>query len=507
MIKLENLDFWIQNHYNVLFVGEHGVGKTTIVKEAFERNNLRWRYYSASTMDPWVDLVGVPKEKQNEDGSSYLDLVRPKDFTEDSVEALFFDEFNRSHKKVRNAVMELLQFKSINGKPFPSLKIIWAAINPEDEDAYDVERLDPAQKDRFHVQVTVPYKPSKSYFIEKYGFDIAQAAMSWWYDLPEDQKKLVSPRRLDYTLDVLSKGGDIRYVLPVSANVSKLITTLEIGPVADKLKALRKDGDFDVARDFLSNENNYNAAVKHIVSNPQNLNFFLPCVPNEKLAQLMSQEPTALKSVLNRLNEFDHFQQVANDIIAAGSNKTLAKQIVKFAEKNKIGTIEGTIGDASFGSHPVQPYHANGNAALYHVFLEQAFKILKINQMYNTYVNTQERKKAYELIANNIPSKLTLDMALDTLCILGYIAFRSQKSTLIALPNFFGICNHCICAVVKESGIEDWKVLKDEYPTKMGRLIHKCRTEKVLGQKLYKPVKGKDPVWYTKLGKPVLSNE
>jgi replicative DNA helicase len=27
MIKLENLDFWIQNHYNVLLVGEHGVGK------------------------------------------------------------------------------------------------------------------------------------------------------------------------------------------------------------------------------------------------------------------------------------------------------------------------------------------------------------------------------------------------------------------------------------------------------------------------------------------------
>ena len=125
-LKNEKLDFWIQNSYNVLFVGKHGVGKTSIIKNAFERAGLRWKYFSASTLDPWVDLVGVPKEIQTEEGN-YLDLVRPKEFQYDEVDALFFDEFNRSHKKVRNAVMELLQFKSINGKKFNNLKIVWAA--------------------------------------------------------------------------------------------------------------------------------------------------------------------------------------------------------------------------------------------------------------------------------------------------------------------------------------------------------------------------------------------
>lgn len=505
MIKAENLDFWIQNHYNVLFVGEHGVGKTSIVKEAFERNNLKWRYYSASTMDPWVDLVGVPKEKRSDDGESYLDLVRPKEFTTDSVEALFFDEFNRSHKKVRNAVMELLQFKSINGKPFSSLKIIWAAINPEDEETYDVERLDPAQEDRFHIHVTVPYKPHKAYFTEKYGEDVSKAALSWWFDLPEEQKKLVSPRRLDYALDVLDKGGDVRYVLPVSTNVSKLITTLEIGPVADKLKKLRKDGDFEAAQTFLSNENNYNAAVKHIVGSPQNLNFFLPCLPNEKLAKLISDEPAVLKSVMNRVGEFENFKQVANDIVGANANKGVAKQIVKFAEKHKIGGIDGTSGHSSLGTKPIYPWHANGSQAIYPDFLTQARQIVNLNgKHYSAHINTQERKKAYGLIHENLPANLSEEQALDTLEVLGLVAARSQKSTLIGLPDFFGACNHCIVALCKATGIKEWKILNKKFNKKIGRLVDKCISDGSLGQRLYKPVTGKVPVWYAvKAGKVI----
>ena len=41
-----------------------------------------------------------------------------------------FDELNRAKPKVRNAVMELIQFRSINGIKFNNLRMIWAAINP-----------------------------------------------------------------------------------------------------------------------------------------------------------------------------------------------------------------------------------------------------------------------------------------------------------------------------------------------------------------------------------------
>ena len=79
-------------------------------------------------MHPWVDFIGVPKEKTDDNGNSYLDLVRPQEFQDDEVEAIFMDEFSSfTHKKVRNAVMELIQFKSINGRKFKNLKIVWAS--------------------------------------------------------------------------------------------------------------------------------------------------------------------------------------------------------------------------------------------------------------------------------------------------------------------------------------------------------------------------------------------
>ena len=83
-LKDEKLDFWIKNNVNVLMTGRHGVGKTAVILQAFERAHLRYKYFSAATLDPWVDLVGVPKEVKNEDGTSYLDLVRPKEFQNDA---------------------------------------------------------------------------------------------------------------------------------------------------------------------------------------------------------------------------------------------------------------------------------------------------------------------------------------------------------------------------------------------------------------------------------------
>ena len=65
-LKPNNFDFWIENNLNVLLRGKHGVGKTAMVVDAFERNNLKYKYFSASTMDPWVDFIGVPKEKTDD---------------------------------------------------------------------------------------------------------------------------------------------------------------------------------------------------------------------------------------------------------------------------------------------------------------------------------------------------------------------------------------------------------------------------------------------------------
>lgn len=234
-----NADFWVQNNLNVLFRGRHGVGKTAVVLETFNRHKLRWKYFSASTLDPWVDFVGVPKEMMGTDGVPYLDLVRPKAFAADEVEAIMIDEYNRGVKKVKNAVMELLQFKSINGKKFNNLRMVWAAINPDDEEGtYDVERMDPAQLDRFHVHIDVPYQPDLTYFVGKYGKEVGEGVCEWWQKQDDKVKALVSPRRLDYATDIHRKGGALKDVLSQEVNLRELSKHITGGSFLGKLKQM-----------------------------------------------------------------------------------------------------------------------------------------------------------------------------------------------------------------------------------------------------------------------------
>jgi len=150
MVKalLPQLKTVIQQDWNVLLSGKHGIGKTFEVLRVVEDLGWSMKYYSTSTLDPYVDLVGVPVPVDNDDGTRDLDMVRPKDM--DNVELIFFDELNRADPKTLNAVFEVIQFRTINGIPLPKLRSVVAAINPVDGE-YNTEELDPALIDRFHV--------------------------------------------------------------------------------------------------------------------------------------------------------------------------------------------------------------------------------------------------------------------------------------------------------------------------------------------------------------------
>ena len=219
------LKLYASNGFNVLLSGRHGVGKTAIIKEVFSETfgEDNWAYFSAATMDAWVDFVGVPKAVTRKDGMEVIELIRPARFADDDVQAIFFDEFNRAPAKVRNAVMELIQFKSINGRKFNNLKVIWAAINPFSEDAggYDVEQIDPAQLDRFQVQIDVPYKIDRPYMKAKHGA-IATPFVEWWNALDKEMQYKISPRRLEDALCVYNVKGNLEHVLPKESNLASL---------------------------------------------------------------------------------------------------------------------------------------------------------------------------------------------------------------------------------------------------------------------------------------------
>jgi hypothetical protein len=342
---IENkLDHYFSCGLNCLLRGEHGVGKTTLISECFTRNGLvvgeTALIFSAATIDPWVDFIGVPKEI-TKDGKTYLDFIQPKHFYEDKVQAIFFDEFNRSHKKIRNAVLELIQFKSINGKKFKNLKVVWAAINPEDseEHQYDVETLDPAQKDRFQILIDVPYKPDYSYFSKKFGEDWASSAIDWWRDLPSKIKKQISPRRLDYALEVFGFDGDLADVLPHESSPRRLSKILREGSPRQILSGLLNSNNDEPLKGFLEDTNNVEACIPEIIRYKRHMKRCLPLIRDESLVssifknnKIKDHIEETIKDVgsYKNPNEFEgtkelsKYLRVLSDICKSGSDKAMS---------------------------------------------------------------------------------------------------------------------------------------------------------------------------------------
>ena len=317
--QLNNLlDKAIEHEQNVMLSGRHGMGKTAIIKQAFEKAGLKYQYFSAATMDPFVDFIGCPKERKDEEtGEMYLDLVRPKQFANDEVEAIFLDEYNRAPKKVRNAVMELIQFKSINGKKFNNLKVVWTAINPA-EDEYDVDVLDGAQKDRFHIFVEVPNELPIDYFTEKFGVEVAKGANEWWTELPEEIQRDVSPRRLEYALEGLTNGMSLNWFLPKKSNTSSLKSRIKDGPILAKLEKLSSEAELEA---FFDDENNW-LATKEYVTRAECFEKYVPYWPKEKIAASLAD--------LHKDESAEHFATMM--FHAACINSSLKPRIQKLFE-------------------------------------------------------------------------------------------------------------------------------------------------------------------------------
>lgn len=469
MIKDEKLDFWISNNLNVLFTGKAGVGKTAIITSAFDRHKLKWRYFSAATMDPWVDFIGIPKECQTQDGTKYIDLIRPLEFQRDEVEALFFDEFNRSSKKIRNAVMELIQFKSINGKKFNNLRIIWAAINPSEGDEYDVEKLDPAQQDRFEIQQNIPYKCHRPYFVEKYGSENARAAISWWDELPDEIKNKVSPRRLDNALRIFTQKGDMRDVLPQESNVQKLYTVLKTGPIYDNLKAFYKDSDIESAKKFLSTENSFSASEEYIVKTPEWLEFYLPLFPKEKLSSSMSKYDAVLQHVLNNVNKQIVYKNIVEDIVSANTNKKLCNTIRKVAKTNKdvsslVNKPENFIIDGAIGSKPEKIHFSVQSNPNFTNDLSNA--IIRVKSTTQSYT----RGKEYNLIVSKIPYRMTTLESEKLFEFLNIIVNHTHNRGISKFPNFMGIFNNAIVSISLNDGIK-WDDICRKYTPQYSSLF------------------------------------
>ena len=475
--KDEMIDFWIGNKLNVLFIGRHGVGKTSMIIDGFKRNKLKYKYFSASTMDPFVDFIGVPKEVKDEKGS-YLELVKPKDFRDDEVEAIFFDEFNRSHKKIRNSVMELIQFKTINGRPFPNLKIIWAAINPENDDlaTYDVEPLDQAQKDRFQIHIEIPYKPNSQYFKTKYGEDKTEASIDWWNNLPEELKIRISPRRLEDALKIHSIGGNIRHVLPPASNLEKLISSLTNGSPLKNLNKVLSENDPNTLAKWLSDENNF-AGVKSELSKKEYADACLPLLEEEKLTVLIS-ESTKAKSFV--FDNFDKFEKTIETLANSSQNKKVKTEALKIlADKKGLASSfkkKVRIPKRKSLERAVISYNIKQNSD-YNMTLPapvtiplsaaDSFESLNLTAISNPYMTTIEKYNWMDkLISLFVSTPVDKINVFDVLHLVEYSLSRINASTVSTYHSkYLYICNKIMQILKNKNFTSDLGVyVKENYP-------------------------------------------
>ena len=191
---LPNAATYIENGQNVLLIGLHGTGKTETVRELANSMGLKVKAYSCATLDPFTDLVGVPVPRVGADGKEHLVMIRPIDI--DDADVVFFDELNRARPEVQDAVLEIINNKTINGEPLPNLKCCWAAINPPNGE-YKVDELDPALLDRFDAYIEFTPRPSVAYMSQTVPKEVAQALKAWWDDHNKEKRdQYISPRRL-----------------------------------------------------------------------------------------------------------------------------------------------------------------------------------------------------------------------------------------------------------------------------------------------------------------------
>jgi hypothetical protein len=204
-ITVQQLKQYMEASKNILIAGEAGTGKTEMLKAAASELGLKMKYYSSSTLDPFADLVGIPVPNTI---TKLVEYYRPREI--DEAEVIFFDELNRADPKTINAVMEIIQFKSINGDPLANLRCVVAAINPVDI-GYNTEELDIAVRDRFDFFLNSEVVADYSYFKAKYGPTVARTAIDLFKDYQtsyrDDQRSkkntlgYFSPRRLEKVLD------------------------------------------------------------------------------------------------------------------------------------------------------------------------------------------------------------------------------------------------------------------------------------------------------------------
>ena len=451
LIDSIKLQLWLKLGLNALFRGHKGVGKTASIFEACAKAGETLLYIPGSTCDPYTDFVGLPRVIIK-NGKEKLVFVTRDDL--ESATVIFIDEYNRAPKKVRNGTMELIQFHTINGKLLPNLKCVWAAINRFDENStYDVEELDPAQEDRFHVVMDIPYRCSPAHFVQKHGEHKALAAIKWWEDMPEELRFLCSPRKLDWALEYLDKGVDIRDMIPHQCNVSKLLEQIEAVDLAAKIRKIYNNNDIPKAKALMNNDNLINDVVEVLVKNDDISLMFLPLAPGEVMSNILFKEENIREHVIRHYENNKRYKSFLDSIWAnPKENQELASQLRKSFVKHHKYSWDSKEYQSAFGVVNLQCSRYAQETTENISFMEHMAKICGESNSYIWGDNKKARQSAWNKFINFVPKEMTLEESNECLKLLNGISTeKGRDGTAYCLYEYFlPIVNNALITQYKQ---------------------------------------------------------
>lgn len=158
-----NLDH-LPDGRNLLLFGDHGIGKSQIVADYYEKKGYKVVPLFLGQMSDPGDLTGLPyKKKVVVRGVEVekMDFLPPIWWDEEKPFCLFLDEINRGRQEILNVVMDLTLNRKLAGRELPKGSVIVAAANIGEQ--YAVNDMDKALLDRF---VPFMFRPTVEEWIQ-----------------------------------------------------------------------------------------------------------------------------------------------------------------------------------------------------------------------------------------------------------------------------------------------------------------------------------------------------
>ena len=202
----------------LLLWGHAGLGKSELCEQVANELNIPFVATNLSTLEA-PDLQGLPLIKDN-----MTTYARPGLLPQGERGIWLLDEINRAPLEIRQALMQLLTTRTVNGHKLGESWLIVAAGNlSDDNQQYSVDELDPALEDRFaHYRLVPQMKTVVKYLKDKHGMEhLGVRWLSSDNSIVSVSGRGASPRSFDAMCKALTYCPDVDPYLVISGEMGR----------------------------------------------------------------------------------------------------------------------------------------------------------------------------------------------------------------------------------------------------------------------------------------------